>query len=480
VSARSSLLVVDDEPTQREMLAQILGRAGFAVDVAADGKEALALLNRRGFDLVLTDQKMPGLDGLELLAAAHAIDPGLPVVLMTAYGSVSAAVAAMKQGAADYLTKPFEKDELLLVVDKALRQRRLEAEVAELRVALRDRHRLGKIVGASAAMQGVFSLIERIAPSDVPVLIQGESGTGKELVARAIHEASGRALQPFVALNCAAVPEALLESEFFGHEKGAFTGADRAHAGRFEQAHGGTLFLDEIGAMRFDLQAKLLRAIQEREVQRLGGRAAVPVDVRILAATCEDLDDLIRKRAFREDLYYRLNVVPIHLPALRDRPEDVPLLAGQFLSQAAARFGREGVTIAPEVLDRLQGYAWPGNVRELQNCIERLVLLARESRVSAADLPLAIRSGPEAPTEIDSGFRLPLGGVRLPELERHLILQALERTRGSIAPAAKLLGISYKTLQYRIRKHGLARSAFGGLADEPRAGDHDGSEDDEP
>jgi two-component system NtrC family response regulator len=306
--------------------------------------------------------------------------------------------------------------------------------------------------------------------TDVPVLITGDSGTGKELVARAIHQNSGRVSGPFVALNCAAVPETLLESEFFGHERGAFTGATRTHVGRFEQASGGTLFLDEIGAMRVDLQAKLLRAIQEGEIQRIGSTAARKVDVRILAASCEDLEQSIRNRTFREDLYYRLNVVPIKLPPLRDRLEDLPMLVHHFVSRAGRKFGREEISIAPEVLDRLQQHTWPGNVRELENCIERMVVLARGDRLTADDVPPGIGVPSEISAASLDGFELPSGGVRLPELEKHLIQQALRRTRGNLRPAARLLGISYKTLQYRLRKHELDREAFNetyaGLADE--------------
>ncbi len=453
-SEGARLLVVDDEPHQREMLQGILGRAGFEVVTAGDGREACKELESATFDLVLTDQRMPVLDGLELLQEVRAQHPNLPVVLMTAFGSVATAVEAMKQGAADYITKPFERDELILVLRKVLRQRQLEDEVEALRGALRDRYRLGSIIGKSAAMQELFSVIERVAAADIPVLLQGESGTGKELVARALHQSGPRADGPFVALNCAAVPETLLESEFFGHERGAFTGAARAHAGRFEQAHGGTLFLDEIGAMRADLQAKLLRAIQEREIQRLGASAPTRVDVRIVAASCEDLELEVRERRFRDDLYYRLNVVPIVLPPLRERFEDVPLLADHFLRQSTARLGRDPVGIAPEVLDRMQRYPWPGNVRELENCVERMVVLARGPRLQLEDLPESVRRGPEG-AALDGGFDLPARGVRLDEVERHLIAQALERTRGSLAPAARLLGITYKTLQYRVRKHGL-------------------------
>jgi len=442
VPARARLLVVDDEEPQRVMLANILGRAGFAVVTAADGREALARLAEGRFDALLTDQRMPGMDGLELLEGARRIQRGLPTVLMTAYGTVSTAVEAMKRGAADYLTKPFERDELMVVIEKVLRQRRLEDEVVSLRGALRERYRLDNLVGASPGMQEVFALIERVSATDVPVLISGESGTGKELVARAIHQNSHRAAGPFVALNCAAVPESLLESEFFGHERGAFTGAVRTHSGRFEQADGGTLFLDEIGAMRVDLQAKLLRALQEGEIQRLGATAPRKVDVRILAATCEDLEQSIRKRTFREDLYYRLNVVPIELPPLRERPEDLSLLVDHFVTRAASKFGRGAISVAPEVLDRLQRHVWPGNVRELENCIERMVVLTRERRLTLRDVPPAVgRSAAGGASGLD-GFELPLDGVRLPDLERHLIQQALGRARGSLGPAARLLGLS--------------------------------------
>ena len=455
------LLVVDDEAHQREMLNGILRRAGYRVETAATAREALDALDRGSFDLLLTDQKMPGMDGLALLEKVQSVQPELPVILMTAFGSVSEAVAAMKQGAADYLTKPFEKEELLLVLEKSLRQRRLEEEVVALRGALKERYHLGNIIGTSPAMREVFSLIERISYTDVPVLIRGESGTGKELVARAIHERSRRAAGPFVALNCAAVPDTLLESEFFGHERGAFTGATRAHPGRFEQASGGTLLLDEIGAMRVDLQAKLLRALQEKEIQRLGSTVATSVDVRILAATGENLEEAIRRKVFREDLFYRLNVVPLHLPPLRERIEDIPLLVHHFASAAAARFERDSVTVSPEVMDRLQVHPWLGNVRELENCIERMVLLAKGLRLVAADLPPDLRKGPEMPAGAGGAFELPPAGVRLPELERHLIVQALRRSRGSLGPAAHLLGISYKTLQYRIQKFGIERQELG-------------------
>ena len=459
-AVRARLLVADDEEPQRDMLSRILTRAGFDVETAADGREALSRIDRGGFDLLLTDQRMPHFDGLALLEEAQRRAPRMPVVLMTAYGSVSTAVEAMKRGAADYLTKPFEKDELLLVIDKVIRHRRLEDEVVSLHGVLKDRASLRNIVGASAPMQAVFSLVERVAFADVPVLITGESGTGKELVARAIHELGRRAAGPFVALNCGAVPETLLESEFFGHERGAFTGAVRSHAGRFEQADGGTLFLDEIGTMRFDLQAKLLRAIQEREVQRLGSTQPRRVDVRILAATGEDLEEAIRRKAFREDLYYRLHVVPIHLPPLRERRDDVPLLAEHFLRAAATKFAREAPRLSAAALARLQDHPWPGNVRELENCMERMLILSRGGELTLDDLPAGLRDGAGPGGDGSGGFELPAQGVKLSDLERDLICQALRRSRGQLRPAARLLGISYKTLQYRIRKHGLEPSHF--------------------
>ena len=471
---RGRLLVVDDEEPQRLMLSNILTRAGFEVTTAADGNRALEQLRARGFDLILTDQRMPVMDGLELLDRARRIHPEIPIVLMTAFGTVSTAVEAMKRGAADYLTKPFERDELLVVVEKSIRQRRLEDEVVSLRGALRDRYRLDNLIGGSEAMQQVFALIERVSSTDVPVLIGGESGTGKELVARATHQNSGRAGGPFVALNCAAVPETLLESEFFGHERGAFTGATRAHAGRFEQADGGTLFLDEIGAMRVDLQAKLLRAIQDGEIQRLGSTSVRKVDVRIVSASCEDLEQAIRNRTFREDLYYRLNVVPIQLPPLRERLEDLPLLVDHFISRASEKFGRGEISVEPEVLDRLQRHVWPGNVRELENCIERMIVLTRAERLTIDDVPSGVGRPGEATSANVDGFDLPADGVSLPGLERHLIQLALRRTRGSLGPAARLLGISYKTLQYRLRKHRLEREAFDeALVGLPRKNDAD-------
>jgi two-component system NtrC family response regulator len=456
--AATTLLVVDDEAHQREMLESLLGRAGYRVRTAVNGEDALAQVHSGEFDLVLTDQRMPVMDGIQLLERLQADRRNLPVVLMTAYGSVSSAVQAMKHGAADYLTKPFDKDELIVVVEKVLRHRRLEDEVAQLHGVLQDRFRVGGIIGSSPPMQDLFNMIQRLSATDVPVLIQGESGTGKELVARAIHQEGSRASGPFIATNCAAIPESLMESEFFGHERGAFTGAENSRAGFFEQADGGTLFLDEVGAMRIDLQAKLLRVLQDKQVQRLGSTAAKQVNVRILAATCEDLGEALRNKTFRDDLYYRLSVVPVRLPPLRERTEDIPLLVEHFLGRACTRFGREDLTLMPEVMDRMMVHPWPGNVRELENCIERMVLMAPgDRRLSVKDLPPALVPGSGAGATGDGDFSLPAGGVNLQDLEEKLIREALVRTRGALRPAAGLLGISYKTLQYRIKKYGLER-----------------------
>jgi len=470
---KQRLLIVDDEEIQREMLKSILERAGYVVTTAENGFDALAHLEEGGYDLVLSDQRMPQMDGLDLLKRIRSTDPDLPVVLMTAYGSVSTAVEAMKRGASDYLTKPFERDELMLVLDKVARRQQLLSEVKSLRSLVQhNRAHFHGIVGNSEPIREVFSLIERVADTDASVLITGESGTGKELVARAIHVRSRRAEKPFVAVNCAAIPENLLESEFFGHEKGAFSGAFQRRLGAFEQAEGGTLFLDEIGAMRFDLQAKLLRAIQQREIQRLGGTKPVAVDVRILSATSEDLEEALQNKTFREDLYYRLNVVPIVLPPLRDRIEDIPVLFRHFLEMAAQRFGRDVADVTPDVVDRCQAYSWPGNVRELQNCVERMVVLARGKTLTLDDLPPLMKakvepatpgaaSLPPGATLPNSGeFSLPESGVSLEELERRFIVQALKRSHGSLGPAARLVGITYKTLQYRIRKYRIDKAEY--------------------
>jgi two-component system NtrC family response regulator len=368
---------------------------------------------------------------------------------MTAYGSISHAVEAIRSGADDYLSKPFEREALLLAVERVLRTRRLETENRRLREVAREPDRFGELIGRAPAMQRLYRRIEKVAATDATVLIVGESGTGKELVGRLMHRTSQRSAGPFVAVNCAAIPDSLIESELFGHERGAFTGAHRRRPGRFEEASGGTLFLDEIAAMPLPLQATLLRVLQERRFTRVGGTGEQECDVRVIAATNRDLAALVNEGSFREDLYYRLNVVPVELPPLRDRREDVPLLANAFVEQARERHGVEVSPLPPPVHRSLMEYGWPGNVRELANVVERLVLLAEDGRVSEDDLPISIRGG-ERPA--DCPFVLPAEGVDWDQVESGLLRQAMDRTGGNRAAAARLLGLSYKRFLYRLSK----------------------------
>lgn len=449
-SPPATVLLVEDEADQRRVLAGILERSGYRV-VEADGVDgALRELESCEPDAVLCDWRMPGRDGGELLAEVR--DRGLAAgfVVMTAYGSIEHAVEAVRRGADDYLSKPFERDALLLAVRRVLRTRRLEQENERLRREAVERDRFGELIGRAPAMQRLYRTIDKVAGTDATVLVVGESGTGKELVARMLHRSSRRSAGPFVAVNCAAIPETLIESELFGHERGAFTGAHRRREGRFEEADGGTLFLDEIASMPLPLQATLLRVLQERAFTRLGGAGEVRCDVRVVAATNRDLVRLVSEGGFREDLYYRLNVVPVVLPPLRDRREDVPILARHLLERAAQRHGIDVAPLPPAVLRRLIEYDWPGNVRELANVTERLVLLADEGRVATDDLPQEVRE----PAGVDGcPFRLPAGGICWEDVERGLIEQALERSGGNRAAAARLLGLSYKTLLYRLEKH---------------------------
>jgi DNA-binding NtrC family response regulator len=446
------ILVVDDQPAQLELVGGFLAKRGFDVVPTADPRDALARFGREPFDLVLTDQKMAGLSGLDVVQAVRARNPETPVIVMTAYGTIETAVAAIKAGAADYLQKPLNLDELLHRVRQAQAYRRLRTENQELRLALRERHRLEGIIGESGPMQEVLSMVGRVAGSDATVLIRGESGTGKELIAKAIHYASPRAAGPLVRVNCAALPENLLESELFGHEKGAFTGAVAARTGRVELADGGSLFLDEIGDLPLHLQVKLLRVLQEREIERVGSSRPLAVDVRVLAATHRDLEALIRQGRFRDDLYYRINVVTISLPPLRERREDIPRLMEHFVERFAAKNGKavRGVTRAAR--DALLRYDYPGNVRELENLIERAVVLTRDAAIGLDDLPLALHAPPEAeePGEARSLTAAVEG------LERRLIRDALARAEGVQTRAAELLGISERGLRYKLKKYGLA------------------------
>ncbi|MBP2674225.1 MAG: two component, sigma54 specific, transcriptional regulator, Fis family [Deltaproteobacteria bacterium] len=448
------ILFIDDDPAGREVALFNLRKAGYDVTAAGDGREGLEAFGAAPFDLVVTDLKMPGIPGMEVLRKVRAQAPEVPVLVITAFGNVETAVGAMKEGAYDFIGKPFHREQLLLSVEKALERRRLAAEVRDLRIRASGVER--EIVSVSAAMRSLLDMADRVARTEATVLISGESGTGKEMVARRIHARSNRAEGPFVEVNCAAIPAELLESELFGHVRGAFTGAVRDRAGRFRQASGGTLFLDEVAEIPMALQGKILRALQEKAVDAVGADASAPVDARILAATNRDLPERIRAGAFREDLYYRLNVVEIHVSPLRDRPEDIPPMARRFVSEFAA--GRE-ISIPPAVLEELSRRTWPGNVRELRNACERLVVLCRGDEVSLEDLPPAQRpSGDRASDDATGSFPpLPAEGLSLVDLERRVIEQALRLKGGNITQAAAFLRIPRHVLVYRLEKYGIRR-----------------------
>jgi DNA-binding NtrC family response regulator len=445
------ILIVDDEASQRELLAGFLKKQGHEVFLAGGGAEGLTRVKETRVDLVISDFKMPGMSGLELLRGVKAANPGIPFILVTAYGTVETAVQAMKEGAADYITKPLDLEELLLRIERVSEQVRLRSTVRDLQAHLVERHRLEGIIGESGRMQEVLALVKQVASSDATVLIRGESGTGKELIARAIHFNSTRAAGPLVALNCAALPEQLLESELFGHERGAFTGAVTQRKGRFEQADGGSIFLDEIGDLSPPLQVRLLRVLQEREFERLGGTRTLTVNVRILAATHRDLEQALRNGAFREDLYYRLNVVTVLIPPLRERREDIPLLLEHFLRKFAQKNHREVSGLTAEARDALLRYDYPGNVRELENIAERAVLLCRHRVIDVEDLPVALRPGERGLADAETR-RLP---EMLAGIERQAIRAALERHGGVQTQAAAELGISERVLRYKMKKYGL-------------------------
>jgi two-component system nitrogen regulation response regulator GlnG len=480
--AGRSIVVVDDEEGVRWALSKALERAGYRVVLAADGEAGRREAADPAVDLVLLDIRLPGQDGLAVLREIRAGRPELPVIMMTAHGTLQMAVEAMKQGAYDYLGKPFDTDEVLLVVEKAIQARDLVEEVARLRHAAESPVDLSGIVGTSPAMQQIFKAVGKVAGTDLTVLLRGESGTGKELVARAIHENSRRKGRPFVPVNCAAIPRDLLESELFGHEKGAFTGAVSARRGRFEQAEGGTVFLDEIGDMDLGLQTKLLRVLQERRIERLGGEGSVPVNVRIVAATNQDLEAAVGRRAFREDLFYRLNVVSIHLPPLRDRREDLPALVAHFLATFALEQRAPLKVVSPEALALCGAYGWPGNVRELENVVKRAAALAPTAVILPDHLPDALRRGAPAPERRD-GERFPVEWLRgelarldgaedgrlrdyfVGCLERPLLTLLLRRTGGNQVKAAELLGINRNTLRKRIKELGIPLPTHDGPAE---------------
>jgi DNA-binding NtrC family response regulator len=449
--AGERVLLVEDDADQRRLVGSVLRAEGYVVAEAADVTAATAELRRAPVDLVLSDWRLGSGDGMELLALVRASHTGTGFVMATAYGSIAHAVEAVRAGADDYLPKPFERGALLLAVQRTLRSRALERENRRLEEEVGERDRLVELVGRSAAMQQVFRRVEKLAGTEATVLLTGESGTGKELAARALHRLSRRSRGPFVALNCAAVPETLAEAEFFGAERGAYTGADRTRPGKLEAANGGTLFLDEIGELPLSLQPKLLRALQERRFSRLGGTAELEADARVITATHRDLGAEVAAGRFREDLYYRLNVVAVEMPPLRARREDIPLLVEHLRERFDRRHGTRTALFPPAVLRALVEHSWPGNVRELANAIERLVLLAEGGQARVEDLP------PEVTGQARGGhrFQLPPGGLSFEELERDLLAQAVEMAAGNRARAARLLGLPYKAFLYRLDKHRL-------------------------
>jgi DNA-binding NtrC family response regulator len=442
------ILVVDDEEKLRRVIELQLSTAGFEVDKAASAEEALKLAERA--DLVLTDLKLPGMDGLGLLAAIRRQNMFAPVIMMTAFGSIQVAVEAMKAGAADFLLKPFSLDHLMAVIQKALEMRALRDENRQLREELGKRYEFDNIVGRSTAMQEIFATIERVAPTRATVLLAGESGVGKDLIARAIHFHSPRRDRPFVKINCTALPENLMESELFGYEKGAFTGANTTKPGKFEQADTGTVFLDEIGDVPPSIQVKLLRILQEREFERLGSNKTRHIDVRVIAATNQDLRAALEQGTFREDLYYRLNVVPISIIPLRERMQDIPFLAEHFLSKYSAETGNKVQAITPAAMSKLMTYHWPGNVRELENVIERSLVMCTGDRLDAADIKMDNMPRPRSGGE----FALP-AGMTLDQYEQEIIREALKRADGNKSQAARSLGLTRNALRYRLAQMGL-------------------------
>ena len=440
------LLIVDDEPALLASLEETLTREGYRVLSASNGEQALEILRAERINVLLTDLMMPKVDGLDLLKASRKISPETEVVLITAYGTVETAVSAMKDGAYDFVSKPLKRLVLLKTVQRALEKQSLVVENRELRARLDGMERAGSIVGKSAAMRRVLSLVDQVAPSTATVLIRGDSGTGKELIARALHDRSNRAKNPFVAVNCAALPETILESELFGYEPGAFTGATKRRAGRFEAADSGSLFLDEIGDLAPQVQVKLLRVLQEGTFERLGASEPVQVDVRVIAATHRDLKALVEEGQFREDLYYRLNVIAVDLPPLRERADDIPLLADHFLRRYADKNEKPIEGISRAALDLLTAYAWPGNVRELENAIERAVVLARERSIQVEDLSRDIADRAQQRREITFGVGAPLDDV-----ERRMIEATLAFTKGDKKLAAQLLGIATRTIYRKLQ-----------------------------
>jgi DNA-binding NtrC family response regulator len=448
---RASILIVEDEPKMRRLLELQLAEEGFQARIAADAETGLQMLGKETFDVVVTDLKLPGMSGLEFLQAVKRVNADLPVVIMTAFGTVESAVDAMKAGASDYVLKPFSLAELVLVIRKELASHQLRQENRDLREALGRRYEYKNIIAKSDKMQAVLALVERVAPTNSTVLIGGESGVGKDLIARAIHEHSQRANGPFVKINSTAIPETLLESELFGYEKGAFSGATTSKPGKFEVANNGTLFLDEIGDVPAAIQVKLLRVLQDREFERLGGTRTLKVDVRLVAATNRDLRAALEEGTFREDLYYRLNVVAIDIPPLREHKEDIPALAQFFLEKFARESGKPVHNITPSAMKMLMDFHWPGNVRELQNVIERAITLSAGSTLDVADIHIDTARR----AHVESGSAVLPEGMSMEQWEEELLREAIKRANGNKSQAARALGLSRNALRYRLSKMGV-------------------------
>jgi len=454
---KTRILIVDDEQKMRRILQIILDNQHYDIDLAQDGIEARDFFQQQQYDLVITDLKMPRMDGMELLGFIREEKPDVPVIVVTAHGSVESAVKAMKSGAYDYITKPFENEEIRIVVSKAVTFSMLKYENRYLREALGAKYGFDHFIGDSAQIRKVCKLAAQVAQTPSTALITGESGTGKELLARLIHFNSPRSARPFIAFNCGALPDTLLESELFGYEKGAFTGAYKQKCGRFELAHTGTIFLDEIGDMSQEAQVKMLRVLEEMTFERLGGSNSLHVDVRVIAASNRDLKQLVKERAFRADLYYRLNIFPLHIPPLREHKEDIPLLVRHFLKQFAGEIGKQVKGTSPGAMNLLSSHPWSGNVRELQNCLERAMILCKRQTVGREDLLLD-----REPLHHDyslPNIEIPPEGVSLTEVEKSLIEQALTMAHGNRTRAAELLKISRNTLRYRMEKYGIQPDA---------------------
>jgi Nif-specific regulatory protein len=449
------ILIADDHDSLRRGLAQALAEAGHEIEEAPNGNAAIERLHEGFFDVVVSDLKMGGSTGLDVLKTAKTLHPSSAVILMTAFGSVSTAVEAMKNGAFDYVQKPFEVEEMEIKVQKALEMRRMQHQIDYLRHAQGDIYDFDRIIGSSGALEKVLGIVRKVAKANTTVLVRGETGTGKELIAGAIHHNSHRAARNFIKVNCAALQENLLESELFGHEKGAFTGADKQRIGRFEQADGGTLFLDEIGDMSPNTQAKILRVLQEHEFERLGGTRTIKVDVRLIAATNRDLPAMVAAGTFREDLYYRLNVVTIDMPPLRERKEDIQALAGFFIRRFAGELKKKIDGLEPEALKLLMRYNWPGNIRELENAVERAMLLANGTLISIDDLRLGDQTSSGAPRETASIVKIPPTGIPLEDIERLALVEALKMSNWVQKDAAELLAISPRVMNYKIKTLGI-------------------------